>query len=179
VRRRTPNEPFALGREQDIGGSAACVYHGQHNPIQRSCTGPLLAGRPIVIPGDRDDVVQFTDARRALASRGRRDRPAYSGRYPYTQLDFVRLLARVSGTETDRARATRADSGDGGVLTLRTTSARTSTYHRSPSRRSRPLGADLELTPLEQGARPSGWVRAAGAAGPDFTWEDALLASAR
>ncbi len=184
---------FALGREQGIPVATlrpAFVY-GQHNPIEREAFfwDRLLAGRPIVIPGDGLATMQWVysqDVARAaiLASeRGVAIGHAYNlGNYPaITQLDFVRMLARIAGREADVVHVPREriQALGGGLLappyyfgayldvppiTVRADRVRSE------------LG--LELIPLEDGLRETfHWYEQQPRPRPDFTWEDALLAS--
>ena len=186
---------FALGREQDIPVATLrpSFVYGQHNPIEREAFfwDRLLAGRPIVIPGDGLATMQWVysqDVARAAILASERDVAighAYNlGNYPpITQLDFVRLLARVSGTDADLVHVPREriQAMGGGLLTP--------PYYfgayldvppitvRADRVRSE-LG--LELTPLEDGLRETfRWYEQQQRPRPDFTWEDALLASAR
>jgi 2'-hydroxyisoflavone reductase len=184
---------FGLGREQGIPVATlrpAFVY-GQHNPIEREAFfwDRLLAGRPIVIPGDGLATMQWVysrDVARAAILASERDVAighAYNlGNYPpVTQLDFVRMLARIAGREANLVHVPREriQALGGGLLappyyfgayldvppiTVRADRVRSE------------LG--LELTPLEHGLRETfRWYEQQQRPRPDFTWEDALLAS--
>src|SRR6185503_20886459 len=104
---------FALGRERGLPVATlrpAFVY-GPHNAIEREAFfwDRLLAGRPIIIPGDGLATMQWVwsrDVARAAILASETDVAvghAYNlGNYPpITQIEFVRLLARVAGTASD------------------------------------------------------------------------------
>jgi nucleoside-diphosphate-sugar epimerase len=185
---------FARGRAQGIPVTTlrpAFVY-GEHNAIEREAFfwDRLNAGRPIIVPGDGLATMQWVysrDVARAAILASETDVAighAYNlANYPpITQLDFVRLLARVAGTEADIVHVPREQIQQlgGGVLTP--------PYYfgayldvppitvRAERVRSE-LG--LELTPLEQGLRETfRWYEQQQRPRPDFTWEDEVLASA-
>ncbi|HUQ80547.1 MAG TPA: NAD-dependent epimerase/dehydratase family protein [Gemmatimonadaceae bacterium] len=184
---------FALGREQPVPVTTvrpAFVY-GEYNPFDRESFfwNRLLAGRPIVIPGDGLATLQWVysrDVARAAILASETDAAlgrAYNlANYPpITQVDFVRLLARVAGTKADLVHVPREriENHGGGVLapplyfgayldvppiTVRADRVRAE------------LG--LQLTPLEDGMRETfRWYEQQPRARPDFSWEDELLAS--
>ena len=167
----------------------AFVY-GQHNPFEREAFfwDRLLAGRPIVIPGDGLATMQWVyaqDVARAAMLAAERDVAighAYNlANYPVTQLEFVQLLARIAGRGADivyvpRERIQRLGGGllappyyfgaylDVPPITVRADRVRSE------------LG--LELTPLEDGLRETfGWYEQQQRPRPDYTWEDEALAS--
>lgn len=183
---------FALGRERGIAVATlrpAFVY-GEHNAIDREAFfwDRLLAGRPIIIPGDGLATMQWVysrDVARAaiLASEtGAAVGHAYNlANYPpITQIDFVRLLARVAGTDANLVHVPRErlQQLGGGVLTP---PYYFGVYLDVPpitvlgDRARRELG--LELTPLERGLRQTfRWYEQQQRPKPDFTWEDEALA---
>ena len=186
---------FALGRKQGIPVATLrpSFVHGPYNAIDREAWfwDRLLARRPIVIPGDGLAMMQWVsshDVARAAILASETDVAvghAYNlGNYPpITQLDFVRLLARVAGTDADLVHVPREriQKLGGGVLasplyfgtyldvppiTVRTDRVRSE------------LG--LELTTLGQGLRETFlWYEQQQRPHPDFTWEEEALASTR
>ena len=184
---------FALGQVQGIPVSTLrpSFVHGQHNPFEREAFfwDRLLARRPIVIPGDGLALMQWVysrDVARAAILASETDVAighAYNlGNYPpISQLDFVRLLARVAGTDADLVQVPRErlQMLGGGVLApplyfgayldVPPITVRTDRVHSELS---------LELTPLERGLRETfAWYEQQQRPRPDFTWEDEVLAS--
>jgi nucleoside-diphosphate-sugar epimerase len=184
---------FALGREQGIPVSTlrpAFVY-GEHNPIEREAFfwDRLLAGRPIIIPDDGLATMQWVysrDVARAAILASETDVAAghaynLSNYPPITQIDFVRLLARVAGTDADLVHVPReriAQLG-GSVFTP-------PFYFGNyldvpaitvlPDRVRSELG--LELTPMEDGLRETfRWYEQQERPPADFAWEDTVLSS--
>jgi nucleoside-diphosphate-sugar epimerase len=184
---------FALGREQGIPVSTlrpAFVY-GEHNPIEREAFfwDRLLAGRPIIIPDDGLATMQWVysrDVARAAILASETDVAAghaynLSNYPPITQVDFVRLLARVAGTDAALVHVPReriAQLG-GSVFTP-------PFYFGNyldvppitvlPDRVRSELG--LELTPMEDGLRETfRWYEQQERPPADFAWEDTVLAS--
>ena len=184
---------FARGRAQGIPVATlrpAFVY-GEHNAIEREAFfwDRLVAGRPIIVPGDGLATMQWVysrDVARAAILASEKDVAvghAYNlANYPpITQIEFVRLLARVAGRDADLVHVPRERIQElgGGVLappyyfgvyldvppiTVRADRVRSE------------LG--LDLTPLEQGLRETfGWYEQQERPRPDFTWEDEVLAS--
>ena len=186
---------FALGREQGIPVSTLrpAFVHGQYNPFEREAFfwDRLLARRPIVIPGDGLATMQWVysqDVARAAILASEMDVAighAYNlANYPpITQLDFVRLLARIAGTDADLVHVPREriQMLGGGLLapplyfgayldvppiTVRADRVRSE------------LG--LELTPLEPALRETfAWYEQQQRPRPDYTWEDNALKSNR
>jgi nucleoside-diphosphate-sugar epimerase len=183
---------FALGRAEGIPVATlrpAFVY-GEHNAIEREAFfwDRLLAGRPIIIPGDGLATMQWVwsrDVARAaiLASEtGAAVGHAYNlANYPpVTQIEFVRLLARVAGTDANLVHVPREriQQLGGGVLAP---PFYFGVYLDVPpitvlgDRVRRELG--LELTPLEDGLRDTlHWYEQQKRPRPDFSWEDQVLA---
>jgi nucleoside-diphosphate-sugar epimerase len=182
---------FALGREQAIPVTTlrpAFVY-GEHNPFEREAFfwDRLVAGRPIVIPEDGLTTMQWVyvqDVARAAILAADKDVAighAYNlANYPaVTQLDFVRLLARIAGKDADLVHVPREGLQQlgGGLfappyyfgayldvppITVRADRVRSE------------LG--LNLTPLEDGLRKTfQWYERQQRPRPDFTWEDKAL----
>jgi 2'-hydroxyisoflavone reductase len=182
---------FALGRTQGVPVSTlrpAFVY-GEHNPFEREAFfwDRLLAGRPIVIPGDGRATLQWVysrDVARAAILASETD--AAIGRAynlasypPITQVDFVRLLARIAGTDADLVHVPREriQALGGGLLAP---PYYFGVYLDVPPITVRPdrvraeLG--LELTPMEDGLRQTfHWYEQQQRPRPDFSWEDDLL----
>jgi nucleoside-diphosphate-sugar epimerase len=184
---------FALGREEGIPVSTlrpAFVY-GQYNVIEREAFfwDRLLAGRPIIIPEDGKALMQWVysqDVARAAVQASENDVAighAYNvANYPpITQIDFVRLLARVAGTDANLVHVPRErlQQLGGGLLAP---PYYFGAYLDVPpitvlgDRVRRELG--LELTPLDRGLRETfRWYEQQQRPKPDFGWEDEALAS--
>jgi 2'-hydroxyisoflavone reductase len=182
---------FALGSERGIPVTTLrpAFVHGPHNPIEREAFfwDRLLAGRPIVLPGDGLATMQWVssqDVARAAILASETDTAvghAYNlGNYPpITQVDFVRLLARIAGVVADHVHVPRERIHQlgGGVLappfyfgvyldvppiTVRTDRVRSE------------LG--LALTPIEDGLRETfRWYEQQQRSRPDFAWEDEVM----
>jgi len=184
---------FALCREEGVPVSTlrpAFVF-GQHNPFEREAFfwDRLLAGRPVIIPEDGEALMQWVysqDVARVAIRACELDIAnghAYSvANYPpITQVDFVRLLAKVAGTNADlvhvpRERLQQLGGGlfappyyfgtylDVPPITVRADRVRSE------------LG--LELTPLETGLRETfQWYEQQQRPRPDFSWEDKAIAA--
>jgi 2'-hydroxyisoflavone reductase len=182
---------FALGRTQGVPVSTlrpAFVY-GEHNPFDREAFfwDRLLAGRPVVIPGDGRATLQWVysrDVARAAILASEKDVAichAYNlASYPpITQVDFVRLLARIAGTDADLVHVPREriQSLGGGLLAP---PYYFGAYLDVPpiTVRSDRVRAELglELTPMEDGLRQTfRWYEQQQRPRPDFSWEDDLL----
>jgi nucleoside-diphosphate-sugar epimerase len=169
----------------------AFIY-GPHNPFEREAFfwDRLLAGRPVVVPGDGLRTMQWVhvgDVARAAMLAADKDVAvghAYNlASYPaITQIDFVRLLAMIAGRPANIVQVPREQIEQlGGQLfaaplyfgvfldippiTVRVDRVRSE------------LG--LNLTPLEDGLRETfGWYQQQRRPQADFSWEDRLLASA-
>jgi nucleoside-diphosphate-sugar epimerase len=185
---------FALGREQGIPVATlrpAFVY-GEYNAIEREAFfwDRLLAGRPIIIPGDGLATMQWVysrDVARAAILASETDVAvghAYNlANYPpITQIDFVRLLARVAGTDANLVHVPRErlQALGGGLLAP---PYYFGAYLDVPpitvlaDRVRREIG--LELTPLERGLRDTfQWYEQQQRPTPDFAWEDRALSTA-
>ena len=183
---------FALYREQGIPVATlrpAFVF-GEHNAIEREAFfwDRLLAGRPIIIPGDGSATMQWVysqDVARAAILASETDVAvghAYNlANYPaITQVDFVRVLARVAGKEADLVHVPREriQQLGGGVLAP---PYYFGVYLDVPpitvlaDRVRSELG--LELTALEHGLRETyRWYEQQQRPHPDFSWEDDVLA---
>lgn len=183
---------FALGREQTIPVTTlrpAFVY-GEHNPFEREAFfwDRLVAGRPIVMPDDGLTTMQWVyvqDVARAAILAAEKDVAighAYNlANYPpVTQLEFVRLLARIAGQDADlvpvpRERLQRLGGQlfhppyyFGAYLDVPPITVR-------PDRVRSELG--LTLTSLEAGLRETyEWYQRQQRPRPDFSWEDKALA---
>jgi nucleoside-diphosphate-sugar epimerase len=185
---------FELQRRNGIPVSTlrpAFIY-GPHNAFDREAFfwDRLLAGRPIVVPEDGMRTMQWVhvrDVARAAVLAANTDVAvghAYNlASYPaITQLDFIRLLARIAGRPANLVQVPREEIERlGGQLfapplyfgifldippiTVRVDRVRSE------------LG--LDLTPLEDGLRETyQWYRQQRRPQADFSWEDRLLASA-
>jgi nucleoside-diphosphate-sugar epimerase len=183
---------FALGRQHGVPVTTlrpAFVY-GQYNPFDREAFfwDRLLAGRPIIIPEDGRTSMQWVysqDVVSAAVLAAESDAAvghAYNlANHPaITQLEFVRLLARIAGTKANlvhvpRERLQRLGGGlmappfyfgaylDVPPITVRSDRAREE------------LG--LELTPLEDGLRETfRWYEQQPRSQRDYSWEDSALA---
>src|SRR5471032_1938456 len=179
---------FALGREQGIPVSTlrpAFIY-GAHNPFDREAFfwDRIVAGHPILIPGDGLSTLQWVNAKDVARASIRAAEAeiaighAYNlANYPaVTQLDFVRLLARVAGKPADlvhvpRERLVQLGGGVmspplyfGAYLDVPPITARADRVRAE-------LG--LELTPLEDGFRETfQWYQQQQRPAADFSWED-------
>lgn len=183
---------FALGRDQGIPVSTvrpAFVY-GPHNPFDREAFfwDRLCAGRPIVIPGDGLSTMQWVyseDVVRALILAAKT--PVAAGHAynlanypPITQLDFVRLLAKVAGRDARLVHVPRERIQQlggslfapplyfGAYLDVPPVTARADRVRAE-------LG--LALSSLEDGLRETfAWYERQQRPHPDFSWEDRVLA---
>ena len=169
----------------------AFIY-GPHNPFDREAFfwDRLVAGRPVVVPDDGLRTMQWVhvgDVARAAILAASND--VASGRAynlasypPITQIDFVRLLAKIADTPANVVPVPRQHierlGGQlfappyyfGAYLDIPPISVRADRVRSD-------LG--LSLTPLEDGLRETyGWYRQQRRPRPDFSWEDRLLASA-
>jgi len=184
---------FALNREHGIPVSTvrpAFVY-GPHNPFDREAFfwDRLCAGRPILIPGDGLATMQWVyshDVVRALLLAAKTDVAAghaynLANYPPITQLDFVRLLAKVAGREAQlvhvpRERLQRLGGG------LMAPPLYFGAYLDVPpvTVRADRVGAELglALTALEDGLRETfAWYERQQRPLLDCAWEDTVLAS--
>ena len=167
----------------------AFIY-GPHNPFEREAFfwDRLLADRPVVVPDDGLRTMQWVhvrDVARAAILAATDDKAvghAYNlASYPaITQIDFVRLLAKVAGRPANVVPIPREHIERlGGLLyappyyfgayldippiTVRADRVRSH------------LG--LDLTPLEDGLRETyRWYQEQRRPRPDWAWEDRLLA---
>jgi nucleoside-diphosphate-sugar epimerase len=158
---------------------------GPHNPFEREAFfwDRILAGRPVIIPEDGAATMQWVHVRDvARAAVLAAEHKAAAGRAynvalpPVTQVEFVRLLAKVAGQEitllhVPRAKLLEAGGGlfappyyFGAYLDLPPMTV--------PGERARrELG--LELTPFEEGLRETfEWYRQQERLRPDFSWEE-------
>lgn len=167
----------------------AFVY-GPHNPFERESFfwDRLRAGRPILIPGDgsramqwvhAEDVARVTSA--AAVSDAGLGRAFNLAGPPLSQIDYVRLLARVAGTELDPVFVPRErllDAGGG----LMAPPFYFGVYLDIPPI---PVAGDgirsalgVGLRDLEEGlAETYAWYRARERPAPDTVWEDEVLKS--
>lgn len=186
---------FELHRRQGIPVTTlrpAFIY-GPNNPFDREAFfwDRLLADRPIIVPEDGSGTMQWvhvSDVARAAILAATND-VAVGHAYnlasypPITQVDFVRLLARVAGRDAHVVYVPREQIERAGgrlfappfyfgvYLDIPPITARGNRVRSE-------LG--LELTPLEEGLRETyQWYRRQERPRPDFSWEDRLLVAAR
>lgn len=166
----------------------AFVY-GPHNPFDREAFfwDRLLAGRPIIVPGDGSRTMQWVhadDVARAAVLAADRDIAIGKGYNlasypPISQTEYIRLLARIAGREAklvpvQRERIRQAGGQlaappfyFGAYLDLPPITVRADRVRSD-------LG--LELTPLEEGLRETfRWYEQQQRAQPDFSWEERLV----
>jgi len=184
---------FALGRERGIPVTTlrpAFIY-GEYNPFEREAFfwDRLLAGRPIIIPGDGRATMQWVYSRDvvraailAAESAGAIGQAYNLANYPpVTQVEFVQLLARIAGTDADlvsvpRERIEQLGGGTfappyyfGAYLDIPPITVRADRVRAE-------LG--MELTALEEGLRETyRWYEGQERPAPDFSWEDEALAT--
>lgn len=196
-RQKAETERLLFKRQQRNGIPVATLrpafIYGPNNPFDREAFfwDRLLAGRPIVVPGDGMRTMQWVhvkDVARAAvlaAHENIAEGQAYNlASYPaITQNAFVELLAKIADRKVNLVHIPREEIERlGGKLfapplyfgvfldippiTVRTQRVRSE------------LG--LELRSLEDGLRETyRWYRNQSRPQPDFHWEDRLLASAR
>lgn len=181
---------FKLEEETGLAVSTlrpAFVY-GPHNPFERESFfwDRLLAGRPIVLPGDGTATMQWVlaaDVARAAvrvpmlkAASGCAFNLADA---PITQAEYVGALARVAGVEAKLVPVPRETIREAGG-DLFAPPLYFGTYLDVPpitvtGDRVRDLLA-VELTPFEEGLRETfAWYREQNRPAPDVAWEDELL----
>ena len=169
----------------------AFIY-GPHNPFDREAFfwDRLVAGRPVVVPDDGQRTMQWVHvrdvARAAILAANEQAAVGHAynlASYPaITQIDFVRLLARIADRPANVVPVPREQIERAGgqlfapplyfgvfldipPITVRADRVRSE------------LG--LDLTPLEDGLRDTfRWYQQQRRPQPDFSWEDRLLASA-
>jgi nucleoside-diphosphate-sugar epimerase len=185
---------FTLGRDRAIPVATirpAFIY-GRHNPYEREAFfwERLLVGRPILIPDEGQATMQWVysqDVARASILAAEKDVAighAYNlANYPpITQIDFVRLLARVAGKTANivpvpRDRLVRLGGNlyeppyyFGAYLDVPPITAKADRVLTE-------LG--LELTSLEDGFRQTfEWFVRQSRPAPNFSWEDSVLSGA-
>lgn len=184
---------FALYRERGIPVSTVrpAFVHGPYNPFEREAFfwDRILAGRPILIPGDGLATMQWVssgDVVRAMMLAATTD-VAIGHAYnlasypPITQVDFVRLMARIAGKEAGLVHVPREriEQLGGGLLAPPLYFGAYLDVPPITVRADRVLSElGLELTSLEDGLRETfGWYRQQQRLRPDYAWEDTALAS--
>ena len=196
-RQKAESERLLFKRHQRNGLPVATLrpafIYGPNNPFDREAFfwDRLLAGRPIVIPGDGLRTMQWVhvkDVARAAVLAATQDiaeGQAYNlASYPpITQNAFVQLLAKIADRKVNLVHIPREEiERRGGKLfapplyfgVFLDIPPITVRNHRVRSE----LG--LELRSLEDGLRETyRWYRNQSRPQPDFDWEDRLLASAR
>lgn len=186
---------FALHRTEGLPAATlrpAFVY-GPHNPFDREAFfwDRILADRAIIIPDDGSRLMQWVHAEDVAeaAVRAADAEEASGSAYnlgntpPVTQVEFVKLLARVAGREARLVHVPREriEAAGGGLLAP---PLYFGAYLDVPSLTIRVARAQeelgLRLRPLEEGLRETfHWYQAQGRPAPDFSWEDGLLAAER
>ncbi len=185
---------FALGRAQGIPVTTIrpAFIFGPHNAFDREAFfwDRIVAGRPVIIPGDGLSTMQWIysrDVARAAIAAAQHDAAIGRGYNvanvpPITQLDFVRLLARVAGKDVTVVHVPRetiaALGGDimqpplyfGAYLDIPPITVRNDRLRTD---------LQLELTPLERGLEETfRWYAAQQRPTPDFSWDDKAIAAA-
>jgi 2'-hydroxyisoflavone reductase len=185
---------FDLHRRTGLPASTIrpSFIYGPHNPFDREAFfwDRLRAARPIIIPEDGSRTMQWVHVRDVARSAVRAaTEDVASGRAynlanypPVTQLEFVRLLARIAGVQSNEVPVPRdtiqrfggnpfapplyfAVYLDIPPIVVRADRVRTE------------LGVDL--ISLEDGLRETyRWYQQQQRPQPDFSWEDRVLASA-
>jgi len=182
---------FGLNRDKGIPVATlrpAFIY-GPHNPFDREAFfwDRMLAGRPIIVPGDGSRGMQWVhvqDVARAAVRAADGHRAIgrafnLAGYPPITQVEYLQLLANVAGRHADIVRVPREQIQQlggqlfappfyfGVYLDVPLTVARN-------DRARSELG--LDLIPLEEGLRETyRWYQQQQRPQPDFSWEDRLL----
>jgi nucleoside-diphosphate-sugar epimerase len=184
---------FAFGREQGVPVATlrpAFVY-GPHNAIEREAFfwDRLLAGRPIIIPGDGLATMQWVyapDVAHAAILASETDAAAghaynVANYPPVSQIEFVRTLARAAGTNANLVHVPREQiqALGGGLMSppfYFGVYLDVPPITVIPDRVRSELG--IELTPLDQGLRETFiWYKGQDRPRPDFSWEDKVIAS--
>lgn len=184
---------FALGPDHGLRVTTVrpTFIYGPNNVADRESFfwDRLVADRPILIPDDGLTTMQWVysqDVARAsilAAETGAASGRAYNlANYPaLTQIDFVRLLARVAGKDANLVHIPRAkiQALGGGVFAP---PFYFGVYLDVPpiTVRSDRVCADLgfEFTPLEVGLRDTfEWYTRQTRPRPDFSWDDKALAA--
>lgn len=168
----------------------AFIY-GPNNPFDREAFfwDRIHADRPIVVPDDGQRSMQWVDVRDVAAAavkaagENRAVGRAYNlaGYPPVSQLDYIRLLARVADRPANVVRVPRVDIERRGgqlfatplyfgvFLDIPPIVVRSDRAHSE-------LG--ISLRPLEDGLRETyEWYRQQPRPQPDFSWEDGLLSA--
>jgi nucleoside-diphosphate-sugar epimerase len=169
--------------------SLSAFVYGPNNPFDREAFfwDRILAGRPIIVPEDGSRRMQWVhshDVGRAAVLAADNDIAigrAYNvtSDQPITQIDLVKLLARIADKPANLVHVPRAkiQAAGGGLLTppfyfgvyldLPPIIARADRVRSQ-------LG--LEFTPLEEGLRETyRWYQRQQRPEPDYSWEDHLL----
>jgi nucleoside-diphosphate-sugar epimerase len=166
--------------------------YGPENPFYREAFfwDRLLAGRPILIPGDGLRLMQFVladdlalAAIRAAETESAVGRAYNIGNYPpLTQVEAVTALARVAGKQPRLVHVPREKILEAGGQVFRPPYYFGQYFDMPPitcktGRARRELG--FQPTPFEEGLQQTfGWYQARGGRSvPDVVWEDSLLSS--
>jgi len=186
---------FALGRTQGLPVTTIrpAFIFGPHNAFDREAFfwDRIVAGRPVIIPGDGLSTMQWIFsrdvARAAIAST---EHDAAIGRGynvanvpAITQLDFVRLLARVAGKDVTLVHVPRETIAvlGGGIMEPPLYFGAFLDIPPITVRNDR-LRSDLalDLTPLDEALRETfQWYAGQQRPIPDFSWDDRAIAVTR
>ena len=185
---------FAFAAETGLAVSTlrpAFVY-GPHNPFDREAFfwDRLLAGRPILIPGDGSRTMQWVHpddiARAAVAAASMEAGAGESFNVagpPIGQADFVQLLADVAGVKADMVPVPRETLVAAGGQLMEPPLYFGAYLDVPPLTVSGEKVRDIlgvELISLRAGmADTFAWYREQGRPAPDTRWEDEVLRSVR
>lgn len=183
---------FRLGQETGLRVSTLrpSFVYGPYNTFYREAFfwDRLLMGRPIILPEDGRRTMQWVHAAdvaraavRAATMETGANRAFNLAGEPVTQMEYVRLLARVAGVEAEFVPVPReniqAAGGDLFVPPLYFGVFLDIPPITVSGDRVRDL-LELELTPLEAGLRETfEWYRSQDRPEPAVEWEDRLLES--
>jgi 2'-hydroxyisoflavone reductase len=182
---------FKLHRDRGLPATTLrpSFIYGPHNPFDREAFfwDRILAGRPIVVPGDGLRAMQWVhvgDVARA-AVRAAEESRAVGQAFnlatypPITQIEYLQLLAHIAGKPANMVPIPREQierlGGQlfappyyfGVYLDVPLVAARNDRVR---------MDLGVEMTPLAEGLRETyRWYRQQQRPQPDFSWEDRLL----
>jgi len=182
---------FALGGTHGVPVTTIrpAFIFGPHNAFDREAFfwDRIVSGRPVIIPGDGLSTMQWIYSRDvARAAIAATEHDAAIGRGynvanvpAITQLDFVRLLARVAGKDVKVVHVPRETIAvlGGGIMEPPLYFGAYLDIPPITVRNDRLLtDLALELTPLEDGLRETfDWYAAQQRPTPDFSWDDKAI----
>jgi len=183
---------FHLAEEEGfpVATTRPAFVYGPHNPFPREAFfwDRLVAGRPIIVPGDGTRAMQWVHAddiatasiRAATRDAGRGHAFNLAGD-PVSQNEFVNTLARVAGVGADLVHVPREKLLDAGGQLFSPPFYFGAYLDMEPiiAENDRVRDAlDVELTPLEEGLGGTfEWYRSQDRPAPDTSWEDSVLAT--